>query len=563
MSSAPMNTSSAQRYSPTRRGRRCAARAVAVVAAITLPLLPSAGAGPAGADRSRPAACVPFGTAQLPPGAPSTGDRRGFGDFARYTGTAAPKRVDLRTERTQFNRYWEFALLPGGLLLTRPRHTGTWRIVPLPSCLRGTLTAISLDDDELVGIDRHRWIYTMDQVNQSPLLWNWTSGWGAMLWLGPGQTIPADTVRPGGWALSVTSPSDNREYLDIAGRVHRSGDAKMTMIPTLRGDGSRIAYADPWLPNDRSYEIGGPLGGRFQSAALSASASTLFVTNRYGDMFTRTFDFDSSGSDSVFFRYSWEPQDGKPSAGTLTQETWDRSTAAVQLPAPDWDRQPKIPGEITSAITVVSPGPGAENRELRVEGRSNGRTGYWHKPLRARQWQFTATGTALQGALLENSAADRSAETLAAPAPWNLSAALPSRTAPVDGQTLIDIGLPYSVVDPRLLDQVGLQAGPSGYRLSVKNFDPAVTTREATVTTPSGTRIPVLLHTADGMRMTPSQPGLTRTPRHLVGAIELPGRVWATRGSDPAVTRFADGWMRGTQIAPITLSATTTDLVIR
>lgn len=413
--------------------------AVATTAAATVlavsPALPEA--------QAAPASCIPFGTAQVPPGVPSSGNRTGLTTFARYTGTGAPSRVDLRTEKTQFNRYWEFALLDGGRLLTRPRGTVTqaWRSVPLPSCLIGKLVAISLDDDELVGIDRAGWIYTMDNVNQSPLLWNWTSAWGAMLWMGPGRKLPSN--RKGGWALSVTSPWDNRAYLDIAGRVHPSGQAKMTMIPALTGDGSRITYADPWLPNDDSYEIGSPLGGRFQSVSLAASASTMFVTNRYGDMFTRTFDFDSSGSDSVFFRYSWEPQTGKPSATSLTQETWDRSTAAVQLPAPDWTRQPKVPGEITSALTVVSPRPGPEQRELRVEGRRDGRTGFWHKELHARTWAFTSTGAPLQGAVLDNSTADRSAETLAAPKPWNLSASLPSRTASVDAQTLIDIGLPY------------------------------------------------------------------------------------------------------------------------
>ncbi|ALG87086.1 hypothetical protein ACH46_20505 [Gordonia phthalatica] len=520
---------------------------------MTLPAVPQAHAGPA--------PCVPFGTAQAPPGVPSTGDRTGLNTFPRYTGTHAPARVDMRTETTQFNRYWEFALLDSGRLVTRPRATRTWRTVRLPSCLSGKLRAISLDDDELVGIDRAGWIYTMDNVNQSPLLWNWTSAWGAMLWTAPGRKLPDD--RTGGWALSVTSPRDNRAYLDIAGRVHPSGMAKMTMIPALTGDGSRITYADPWLPNDDSYEVGSPLGGRFQSVALAASASTMFVTNRYGDMFTRTFDFDSSGSDSVFFRYSWEPQTGKPSATNLMQETWDRSTAAVQLPAPDWTRQPKIPGEITSALTVVSPRPGPEQRELRVEGRRDGATGFWHKELHAKAWSFTPTGTPLQGTVLENSATDRSSETLAAPKPWNLSASLPSRSAAVDAQTLIDIGLPYSVVDPRLLDRVGLKAAPSGYRLSVANFDPAVTSRAATVTTRSGTRIPVLLHTADGMRMTPGHVGLTKTPRHLIGAIEIPRDVYRARANDPEVRRFVDAWMRGKRITPITLSATTTDLVVR
>ena len=535
------------------RARRAVVIVAAALTALTLPAVPQA--------QAAPAACVPFGTAQLPPGVPSTGDRTGLHNFARYPGNQAPTRVELRTEKTQFNRHWEFALLDGGRLVTRPRNTQTWRTVPLPSCLTGRLRAISLDDDELVGIDRAGWIYTMDNVNQSPLLWNWTSAWGAMLWAAPGRKLPDD--RRGGWALSVTSPWDNRAYLDIAGRAHPSGMAKMTMIPALTGDGSRITYADPWLPNDDSYEVGSPLGGRFQSVSLAASASTMFVTNRYGDMFTRTFDFDSSGSDSVFFRYSWESQAGKPSAGGLLQETWDRSTAAVQLPAPDWTRQPKIPGEITSALTVVSPRPGPEQRELRVEGRRDGRTGFWHKALHARSWTFTPTGVPLQGEVLENSAVDRSAETLAARKPWNLSASLPSRSATIDAQTLIDIGLPYSVVDPRLLDRVGLQAARSGYRLSVAHFDPAVTSRSATVTTRSGATIPVLLHTADGMRMTPGHVGLTATPRHLIGAVELPHEVYRTRSSDPEIKRFVDSWMRGKRIAPITLSATTTDLVVR
>ncbi|MCF8587437.1 hypothetical protein [Gordonia liuliyuniae] len=532
---------------------------LAVVAtAATLLVAPGIGDGVAHAG---PASCVPVGTAQLPPGAPATGSRAGLTDFPRYTGRSAPKHVELRTETTQFNLHWEFALV-GRRLITRPRGTdGPWRAVPLPSCLQNRLVAISLDDDELVGVDRRGWIYTMDNVNQSPRLWNWTSAWGAMLWTAPGRTLPDQ--RTGGWALSVTSPSDNRAYQDIAGRVHPSGQAKMTMIPALTGDGSRITYADPWLPNDNSYEVGGPLGGRFTSMSLSAAASTMFVINRFGDMYTRTFDFDSSGSDSVFFRYSWDSQDGKPSATDLNTETWDRSTAAIQLPAPDWRRQPKIPGEITSTITVIATGPGVERRELRVAGRRDGVAGFWHKDLHASTWSFSPTGGALSGTPLQNSAADRSSETLAPPVPWNLSASLPSRKAAVDGETLLDIGLPYSVVDPRALDRIGLHAPKSGYRLYVKAFDPAATTRPAVVIAPNGRRIDVLLHTADGMRMTPSRPGLTATPRHLIGAVALDDATYARRGSDPTVRAFVRDWMKGKSIAPISLSATSKDLVIR
>lgn len=514
---------------------------------------------------SRPADCVPFGTAQLPPGAPSGGGQAGLTNLPPFTGQNAPTSIELRTATTQFNRFWDFALV-GHDLLTRPR-TGAgaaaepWQYVPMPECLRGRLVAISLDDDELIAVDDNGWIYTMDNASQFPLLWNWTSAWGAPLWISPGRQLPGAT--PNGWALSVSSPWDNQTYTDIAGRIHYVGYGKMTMVPTLTGDGSRITYADPWLPNDDSYEIGGPLGGRFRSTALSAAGSTTFVANQYGDMYTRTFDFDSSGSDSIFFRYSWEDQSGKPTAPNLVAETLDRSTAAIQLPAPDWVHQPKIPGEITSAISVHSTGPGPGRRELRVEGSRDGETGFWHKDLSADSWDFTATGAAPLGTQLDNSAADRSADTLAPPAPWNLSTTLPARDAAIDGQVLIDIGFPYTVVDPRLLDAVGQHAAPSGYRLSVDHFDPAATTRPATVTAPDGTTLPVVLHTADGLRMTPRGPGLDADPRHLVGAVEIPADAYAARPSDPALDAFVRDWMRGKQIAAITLSATDHDLVVR
>ncbi|WP_107985802.1 hypothetical protein [Rhodococcus sp. OK519] len=523
-------------------------------------------APPAGAEgASRPASCVPFGTAQLPPGAPSTGARDGLVLLPEAVGVAAPSSVELRTQTTQFNRFWDFALVDGALL-TRPRvqsgeNAEPWRYAPLPDCLRGVLVGISVDDDELIAVDGDGWIYTLDNVSHSPLLWNWTSAFGAPLWTGQGQQLPGGA--PGTWALSVSSPWDNQTYTDAAGRIHYVGLGKMTMVPSLTGDGSRITYADPWLPNDQSYEIGGPLGGRFRSVALSSAGSTTFVTNEFGDMFTRNFDFDAGGSDSVFFRYSWDDQTGKPTAPNMFAELLDRDTAAIRLPAQDWVRQPKIPGEITSAISVHSTGVGPGMRELRVAGSRDGATGFWHKDLSADTWEFTATDADLPGAPLDNSPQDRSTETLAPPAPWNLSASLPSRDTLVDGQFLLDVGLPYTLVDPRLLDQAGMQAAPSGYRLSIDHFDPAATTRNAIVTAPDGTAIPVLVHTADGLRFAPRGAGLDSEPRHLVGAIEIPLERFDAREADPVLDAFVRDWMRGKQIAPITLSATDTDLVVR
>ncbi|QBJ98668.1 hypothetical protein ERC79_11040 [Rhodococcus sp. ABRD24] len=513
----------------------------------------------------RPASCVPFGTAQLPPGLPSQGGRDGLGNLPEFHGDHAPDSIELRTQTTQFNRFWDFALVDAALL-ARPRAQSgatpdSWRYAPLPECLRNRLVGISVDDDELIAVDDAGWIYTMDNASQSPMFWNWTSAFGSPLWTGPGQRLAGR--EPGTWALSVASPWDNQTYVDAAGRVHHVGLGKMTMVPALTGDGSRITYADPWLPNDNSYEIGGPLGGRFRSVALSSAGSTTFVTNEFGDMYTRNFDFDSGGSDSVFFRYSWDDQTGKPTAPNMFAELLVRDYAAIRLPAQDWLPQPKIQGEITSAISIHSTGVGPDQRELRVAGRRDDVAGFWHKELNAPAWDFTATGMELPGTPLENSPWNRSAETLAPPAPWHLSASLPARDAVVDGQFLIDVGLPYTLVDPRLLDAIGQQVGPSGYRISVEHFDPAATTRGATVTTPDGTAIPVLLHTADGLRFAARGAGLDAQPRHLVGAIEIPQAAFDARAADPALDAFIRDWMRDKRIAPISLSATDTDLVVR
>ena len=71
------------------------------------------------------------------------------------------------------------------------------------------------------------------------------------------------------------------------------------------------------------------------------------------------------------------------------------------------------------------------------------------------------------------------------------------------------------------------------------------------------------LHSADGMRMYPRAAGLDAQPRQLIGAVELAPEVFDARGSNPAVAAFVDEWMKGKRIAPITMSATESDLVVR
>ncbi len=487
--------------------------------------LPPPGPGPAG--------CVPLGTAQLPPGPPPDPSTLGIDAFpvaARQD--ALPARVDLRTATTSFSRFWEFALADRALYTRRRASAEPWRTVPLPACLQGRLVGISVDDDELTAIDDNGWLYTMDNVAHAPIVWNWTSSFGAPLWLDRGQRMPADH---GDWSLSVHSPQVQRTFTDTAGHQQFIGNAKCTMVTVLVGDGSRIVYLDPWLPNDHSYEIGTPLGGRFQAQSMSTAASVTFVMNRYGDMFTRLFDFDISGADTLFFQYSWQDQSDRREPASQFDAALDPSVARIQLPAPSWVRQPKIPGTVTSAISIhATGGAGSDARELRVEGvGADGRTGFWHKMLADDAWSFTPTGLPLHGEDVANSPRDRSHDTLAPPSPYDFSAALPDRG----------------------------EAG--GYRLDVTAFEWASSERTATVTAPDGTRFPVELHTIDGMRMTPRGEGLDAVPRAMTGAIGLTQEAWdGLDGQPPAVQTFARSWLDGHRRAPVSLTVTDTTMAI-
>jgi hypothetical protein len=300
-------------------------------------------------------------------------------------------RVDLRSSTETFNRLYAFALRGGRLYAQR--HGEAWRQVPLPLCLDGRLTGISVDDDELVALDQGSRVYTMDHALKDATLWNWTSRWGTPFWNGPGYALPGGIVA---WSWSVISPVEDGTWRDPAGNRTAIGAGKVSHIWGLRTGGQRLTFWDPWLPLDESYEMCGPLRGRFRAVNLSASGSHVFVIGANGEMYTRLYDFDISGHDPVFFSYSYEDQRGKGDG------------APIQLPAEPWTQQPRIPGAVTAAISIHKVGSGAVHRVLRVEGESGGTTGYWERDIAspaADGWTFHATGAPLVAQRLDTSAA--------------------------------------------------------------------------------------------------------------------------------------------------------------
>jgi hypothetical protein len=376
-----------------------------------------------------------------------------------------PPSVLLRGPSETFNRFYEFAVRAGDVYAHVRGDAGPWRRMPLPPCFAGRAESISADDDEVIVLDTARRIHTLDNALKDPHLFNWSSRWGTPFWTGLGFSLPGPLAA---WSWSVISPAEDETWVDPAGNAPMVGSGKVSHIWGLQEDGLRLTFWDPWLPPDSSYEMCGPHRGRFRSVNLSASGSLIFVVGAHGDLFTRTYDFDISGHDPLFFSYSYADQRGKGPG------------APIQLPAEPWTRQPKIAGRITSAISVHKTGRRSVHRILRVEGVHNGRTGYFERDVAdpaPAGWTFHATDRPLAGALIDN---------------------------PVGDTSLFDLGpgedRRYAMEDGELRD-FNVYCSPARIRVRGEDF---------------------LLHHLDGIRQQARARGLDDTPRSQWGALEGP-----------------------------------------
>jgi hypothetical protein len=163
-------------------------------------------------------------------------------------------------------------------------------------------------------------------------------------------------------------------------------------IYSVDPDGQRIRYTDTGLPASWHKAFASPERGTFIIENISASASTLFVINKTGKMYTRLFDYEvEGGCPALIFVYDHQKRNN--------DRTMPLMESVRTLPIPDWKEQPAIrdvqegKGSITGKITILLTGKGNAARELRVQGRdAGGKYGYWMKPLLGAGWTFIETG---------------------------------------------------------------------------------------------------------------------------------------------------------------------------
>ncbi|MDR1399375.1 MAG: hypothetical protein LBJ41_05590 [Treponema sp.] len=330
-----------------------------------------------------------------------------------------PEAVYIKTRTQTFNIY-HYYILNDGLIwyksINSEEEPLNWTLfdktgLPHNSWKLGfnkpeRIVEISADADELVALSDeggfYRYCFDKSIAHKSNV-WFDRQGW-------PNEEqlfLDQRTAKNLSWALGKRN-EHVLYYEDPFGNQHHNGTMEIATTYILLEDGKEICYGDTGLPADFSRNYVGPERGAFKAVALSASASTMFVINEAGEMYTRLADFDTIGCDPMFFKYTYIPY-----KSDLSGTDYFSNLNEWGLPAEGWRSQPPIPlagnvAAITRYITILQNGQGNEARELRVAGLNEaGETGYWTKAIFADAWEFkTAPLYLSNNAVLKHAKAD-------------------------------------------------------------------------------------------------------------------------------------------------------------
>jgi hypothetical protein len=327
---------------------------------------------------------------------PQSADTGGAGDI----NGVFPEAVYIKTRTQTFNSC-HYYLLHDGLIwhksIDGQKGPADWTLfagtgLPHDSWNPGfhrpeRIAEIAADADELVALSDEGgfYRYCLDiTMGRKSNVWLDRQGW-------PDEEqlfLDRRTAKNLSWALGKRN-ARILYYEDPFGNQHHNGTMEIATTYVLLEDGQEICYADTGLPGDFSRNYIGPERGAFKAVALSASGSTMFVINAAGEMYTRLADFDTTGCDPLWFKYTYVPY-----TSNLPGTNYFSNLNEWGLPGEDWRPQPPIPlagnAAITRHITILQNGQGNGARELRVAGLNEaGETGYWTKAIFAGAWDFT------------------------------------------------------------------------------------------------------------------------------------------------------------------------------
>lgn len=312
-----------------------------------------------------------------------------------------PQDIFIKTPTQSFNSRYYYALHQGRIWI-KPNRQVTGKDTPwqLMGCeglpckpddpefvVPEAIVEISADADELTSIDNKGYFYV--RTSKGP-------GWFSKDEWVMKHGFPKDKMQLSKSFAQKRAMSMGRRHYDVMwhedmdNNVHHYGTMGTSSIYLLDPNGYEIWYTDNGLPADFSNQLCGPERGAFVAENLQASAGTLFVINRAGEMYTHMNDFDLNGGTSMFISYTYTPQPFRPEdKGT----DYNTHLTPWRIPTSEWVKQPPLPlskkARGSTQISILQNGHGNAARELRVAGRNaEGKHGYWSKGIMDKQWQF-------------------------------------------------------------------------------------------------------------------------------------------------------------------------------
>lgn len=296
-----------------------------------------------------------------------------------------PQEIYIKTNTQTFNFEYEF-LLQDGYIYSKKRgqDSSRWHLFLDTGLASGKKVAeIAADADVLYAFTYDGMLYrnyTNEVTNYTPFEWVDYFGWPTKIQLFQSDLVKDKKV----WCVG-SSRTDVCYYEDSLGNQHNYGPLGVESILFLSENGNTINYCDPACLSDFSHKLKLP-SDKAEVLFMSESASTIFLINCQGKMFTRLADYNVVGSNPMLYRYSYVPEYSQL-RGTDTKS----NTSTWILPAEDWKEQPPLPSgaRITKYLTILQTGRGNDNRQLRIAALNpDGEPGYYFKDINEDTWFF-------------------------------------------------------------------------------------------------------------------------------------------------------------------------------
>jgi len=311
-------------------------------------------------------------------------------------------------------------------------------------------------------------------------------------------------------------------YEDTVGRKGAFGFTATTGV--LLHGGHEIRYRDTGLPADFARGFLTPSHGNFTAEKLAQAGSTWLIFGYEPDgtpgLYARMYDYELNGNCPIK-RYTYHD------APFSQDKVYSLNDMVERLPEPGWKHLPfpDLSGNamVTDRIDIRSTGIGNQEREIRIEGRdSKGVSGFYHRKLDEKSWQFTPAGGPVTGSPVSPGKSDPS-KVMTEPLTMSFDKAEWSgdmKGAPVRSMELLDFH-PYQTQDQ-----------PSTVRFTLE----------------SGKTVDALVRTGDGWTMYKAPEKDTELigkgvglPKVLTGTLEVPEE--ALNSTDPEVKAFVDDYL--------------------